>query len=95
MKNRLELAKDLLKDTGIIFVHLDYNESHYCKVLLDEIFGRENFINEIVWKRKSGTANESRRFATTFDSILLYGKNKNYDFFPKLERKILKKYKHI
>ncbi len=86
MKNRLELAKDLLKDTGIIFVHLDYNESHYCKVLLDEIFGRENFINEIVWKRKSGTANESRRFATTFDSILLYGKNKNYDFFPIREK---------
>lgn len=86
MKNRLEIAKELLKNDGVIFIHLDYNESHYCKILLDEIFGRDKFINEIIWRRKSGTANESRRFATAFDTILLYGKTENYDFFPVKEK---------
>lgn len=49
MKNRLFLAKKLLSDDGFIFVHLDWNESHYCKILMDEIFGKENFKNNIVW----------------------------------------------
>ena len=47
MKNRLEAAKILLASNGVIFVHLDYNESHYCKLLMDEIFGQDNFINQI------------------------------------------------
>jgi adenine-specific DNA-methyltransferase len=78
MKNRLEVAKSLLKEDGVIFVQADYNEAHYLKLLLDEIFGRDNFINEIIWKRKFGTANETRRFATAFDNIYLYGKSPNY-----------------
>ncbi len=49
MKNRLEVAKDLLSHDGNIFVHMDINESHYLKILLDEIFGRENFVEEIIW----------------------------------------------
>src|SRR5690606_26562803 len=49
MKNRLEIAKELLATDGTIYIHLDYNEVHYLKVLMDEIFGRENFLNEIVW----------------------------------------------
>jgi len=49
MKNRLVLAKRLLKPNGSIFVHLDFNESHYAKVLMDEIFGKENFKNHIIW----------------------------------------------
>ena len=50
MKNRLEVARELLKDDGSIYVHLDANEVHYCKVLMDEIFGRENFQREVVWR---------------------------------------------
>src|SRR5690554_5594656 len=49
MKNRLVLAKRLLKPNGSIFVHLDFNESNYAKVLMDEIFGKENFKNHIIW----------------------------------------------
>jgi adenine-specific DNA-methyltransferase len=78
MKNRLEIAKQLLRNDGLIFVQTDYNEAHYLKILLDEIFGREKFVNEIIWKRKFGTANETRRFATAFDNIYLYSKTENY-----------------
>lgn len=48
-KNRLELSKRLLSDKGVLFVHLDWNESHYAKIILDEVFGKENFLNEIIW----------------------------------------------
>jgi adenine-specific DNA-methyltransferase len=78
MKNRLEIAKTFLKDDGVIFVQADYNEAHYLKILLDEVFGRDKFINEIIWKRKFGNANETRRFATAFDNIYLYAKTENY-----------------
>lgn len=78
MKNRLEVAKTLLRDDGVIFVQADYNEAHYLKILLDEVFGREKFINEIIWKRKFGNANETRRFATAFDNIYLYAKTETY-----------------
>src|SRR3989339_849325 len=49
MKNRLELAKQLLTDDGNIFIHIDINESHYLKVLCDDVFSRENFVEEITW----------------------------------------------
>ncbi|MGJ0371291.1 site-specific DNA-methyltransferase [Aliarcobacter cryaerophilus] len=78
MKNRLEVAKDFLSDYGVIFVQCDYNEQAYIKVLMDEIFGRDKFINEIIWKRKFGNANETRRLGTAFDNIFLYGKTNEY-----------------
>lgn len=74
MKNRLEVARDLLRDDGCIFVQLDYNEVHYCKILLDCIFGEKNFLNEIIWKRKFGNANEQRRLGSAYDCILFYQK---------------------
>src|SRR5690606_26759021 len=52
MKNRLEIAKDLLRMDGIIFISLDDKEAHYCKVLMDEVFGRENFIADICHKSR-------------------------------------------
>jgi len=78
MKNRLEVAKEFLSDDGVIFVQCDNNEQAYLKVLMDEIFGRNNCINEIIWKRKFGNANESRRLGTAFDNIFLYSKTTNY-----------------
>ena len=82
MKNRLEIARELLTEDGVIFIHLDYNEVHYCKVLLDEIFGREFFINEIIWRRKQATSYGNSKFGITNDTILLYSKNENYCFNP-------------
>ncbi len=78
MKNRLEVAREFLSDDGVIFVQCDYNEQAYIKVLMDEIFGRDKFINEIIWKRKFGNANETRRLGTAFDNIFLYGKTNEY-----------------
>lgn len=81
MKNRLEVAKDLLSDDGLIFIQCDYNESHYLKVLMDsDRLFRGNFINEIIWKRKFGSANDTRRLGTAYDSIFIYSKSENYYF---------------
>ncbi|AFF20951.1 putative type III restriction enzyme M protein [Helicobacter pylori ELS37] len=78
MKNRLEAAREFLSDDGVIFVQCDDNEQAYLKVLMDEIFLRENFVNCIVWKRKFGNANETKRLGTAYDSILLYANTENY-----------------
>lgn len=78
MKNRLEVAKQLLKNDGVIFVQCDYNEAHYIKVLMDEVFGKDKFINEIVWKRKFGNANETKRLGTAYDNIFIFAKTENY-----------------
>lgn len=82
MKNRLTIAKDLLSNDGVIFIHLDYNESHYCKILLDEIFGKNRFVNEIIWRRKQATSYGSSKFGIVTDSILFYSKTDNYTFNP-------------
>jgi adenine-specific DNA-methyltransferase len=82
MKNRLEVARELLRDDGVIFVHLDYNEVHYLKILLDEIFGRNNFVNEIIWRRKQATSFGNSKFGITNDTILFYSKTENYNFYP-------------
>ena len=50
MKDRLKIARELLSDDGSIYINIDYNEVHYLKVLMDEIFGRENFQREIIWR---------------------------------------------
>ena len=71
---RLEEAHRLLAADGSLFVHLDYREVHYAKVLLDEIFGRECFINEIVWAYDYG-ARSKKRWSAKHDNILWYAKD--------------------
>ena len=82
MKNRLEIAKKLLTDDGSIFINLDYNEVHYCKVLMDEIFGRENFQREIIWRIGwvSGYKTSVNNYIRNHDTILFYSKNKEFYF---------------
>lgn len=74
MKNRLELARRLLTPDGSIYVHLDYNEVHYCKLLLDEIFGRDCFQREIIWDTQvlSGYKTLADNWIRGHDSILFY-----------------------
>ena len=69
--------KELLSEEGTIWLHLDWHIVHYMKVIMDEIFGRGNFINEIIWQYKSG-GSSSRHFARKHDTILLYGKSDKY-----------------
>ena len=77
---RLEQVHRLLADTGTLYFHIDYRESHYCKLLLDEIFGRENFLNEIIWAYDYGARSKSR-WPAKHDTILVYVKNiKDYHF---------------
>ena len=74
MEARLIEAHRLLTPNGSIYVHIDYREAHYCKLLLDAIFGRESFINEIIWAYDYG-ARTTKRWPAKHDTILLYAKN--------------------
>ncbi|MBR6975694.1 MAG: site-specific DNA-methyltransferase [Ottowia sp.] len=80
LEPRLKEAHRLLTPDGSLFFHIDYREVHYCKVLLDQIFGRESFINEIIWAYDYG-ARATRRWSPKHDNILWYAKNpKNYTY---------------
>ena len=72
MRVRLKAMKPLLRDDGSLWVHLDWHVSHYVKVILDEIFGYSNFVNEIVWKRTNSPKTQSKGFGSQHDVILLY-----------------------
>ena len=76
MKNRLEASYRLLSDDGIIWINIDDDEVHYLKVLCDEIFGRDNFVANIIWKKKFSPQNDARYFSDMHDHILLFAKNK-------------------
>ncbi|HEY2767974.1 MAG TPA: site-specific DNA-methyltransferase [Solirubrobacteraceae bacterium] len=71
---RLREAARLLTPSGTLYFHIDYRESHYCKLLLDEIFGRECFLNEIIWAYDYG-ARSTRRWPAKHDTILVYVKD--------------------
>ena len=70
---RLYLMKELLSEQGSIYVHLDWHVGHYVKILMDDIFGKSNFINEIIWQR-TGAQNNSGSFGVNNDLLLLYSK---------------------
>lgn len=77
---RLQEAYRVLSPSGSIYFHIDYREVHYCKVLLDEIFGRESFINEIIWAYDFG-GRSKKKWPAKHDNILFYAKDpNNYTF---------------
>ncbi|MFP6026195.1 DNA methyltransferase [Helicobacter pylori] len=75
MKNRLEAAREFLSDDGVIFVQCDDNEQAYLKVLMDEIFLRENFVASISWKQFHSVKNDAANFSKNIEYILCYCKN--------------------
>lgn len=77
MKNRLTVARDLLAPDGVIFVSLDDNEAHYCKVLMDEIFREENFLNDVIWNSTKSVTNTAL-ISVSHTHNLVYFKNKEY-----------------
>ena len=79
IRKRLILAKELLSNDGVIFVHLDQKMVHYIKVIMDEIFGKNNFRNEIIWKYFGPTSTE-KNFPKKHDVILFYSKSSEYYF---------------
>ena len=76
MYPRLFLARQLLQDDGVIFVSIDDHEVHNLRMLMNEIFGEENFVSNIIWEKKYAPQNDSRWFSDTHDHILVYARNK-------------------
>ncbi len=81
LKNILIGAKELLTDDGVISVHVDRHASHYVRLLLDEVFGENSFINEIIWHYHSGGSSKSS-FPAKHDNIFVYGKNSKVKINP-------------
>ena len=74
---RLELLRELLSEDGSIWVTIDDNEAHYLKVIMDEIFGRKNFVSNVVWEKKFSPQNDTKWLSDSHDHILVYAKNKD------------------
>src|SRR5699024_5696308 len=79
IKNRLEVAWEMLSVDGTIWISIDDYESHYLKVLADNVFGRENYLNEVIWQRAYAPINLKKTFSRSHDSILVYAKNNSSD----------------
>lgn len=76
---RLLSMKELLAETGCIWMHLDWHSVHYVKLIMDQIFGADNFINEVIWTYKSGGSSK-KSFARKHDTLLAYGKSRKHKF---------------
>ena len=72
---RLELLRDLLSENGSIYVSIDDNEGHYLKVIMDEVFGRKNFITNVIWRKNYSPKSSARHFSEDHDHILVYARN--------------------
>ncbi|MDR2761262.1 MAG: site-specific DNA-methyltransferase, partial [Planctomycetaceae bacterium] len=91
MRNRLDIARELLRNDGVIFVHCDDNEQAYLKVLMDEIFGRENFIGTIPRKTRSGKSDVPYKFSQDYDWLIVFTQNAP-QFSALFHRNIERKY---
>lgn len=95
MYPRLFLAKNLLKEDGVIFVSIDDNEVHNLRLVMNEIFGEENFVAELIWQNKKGGGNDSSYIAIEHEYIIVYAKNKSSlkEFYELYTDEYLKRYK--
>ena len=80
---RLQLMKRLLAPDGSIYVHLDWHVGHYVKVMMDEIFGRDNFLNELIWEYQGAWSETDRYFPRRHNAIYLYSRNQDKYFFER------------
>lgn len=80
MYENLMAIKSIMSDKASIYLHLDWHISHYAKILMDEVFGDDNFVNEIIWRRKLATSYASKQFGITNDTIFWYCKGEEYVF---------------
>jgi DNA modification methylase len=87
MAERLRLIKDLLSPAGTLFLHCDWHVSHLLRAIGDEVFGPENFLNEIVWYYYNKFQGNVKRFASNHDVVLWYRKGVSYQFHPQTEKR--------
>jgi len=78
MYPRLFMARNLLREDGVIFVSIDDNEVHNLRMIMNEVFGEENFVGNIVWQKKYGPANDAKGISTTHEHVLCYSRNAEY-----------------
>lgn len=76
MEPRLELLREFLREDGSIWISIDDDEQAYLKVLCDEVFGRKNFVNNVIWQKKFSPQNDAKWFSDNHDFIMVYAKNK-------------------
>jgi adenine-specific DNA-methyltransferase len=100
MINRLTLLRELLSDRGTLFLHCDYRTNHYQRVVLEEVFGVEHFIAEIIWKRRSGIVKQTKTFGACTDTILMFSKSDDYLYnrqFTKIdsEKYVEERFKYV
>lgn len=77
MRDRIEILRRLLSPNGSCWVQLDDNEAHYCRVLMDEIFGRDNFVANVIWNKSYAVRSNAQFFSTAHEHILVYCKDRN------------------
>lgn len=82
MFERLVLLRELLSEKGSLFIHCDWHKSHYLRLLLDEVFGAQNFVNEIIWKRKSATSYTGNSLGIANDTIFWFRKSDEHIYNP-------------
>ena len=75
MRDRLEVVRRLLSDDGSLWITIDDNEAHYLKVMCDEVFGRINFVANVVWEKADSPRNSARQFSTDHDHVLVFSKS--------------------
>jgi adenine-specific DNA-methyltransferase len=85
MRDRLIILRNLLSETGSIWVHVDDNEAHYLKIMMDEIYGRNSFITTVIWRAADSSNNDAKKFSLDHNVILVYAKNSDWVSNP-LER---------
>ena len=78
MRDRLEILKRLMANDGSIWITIDDNEAHYLKVLCDEVFGRKNFVANVVWRSSDASNNDSKRFSVDHNHIIVYSKSSDW-----------------
>lgn len=89
MRDRLEIIQRLLSEDGSLWITIDDNEAHYLKVLCDEVFGRRNFVANVVWQKKYAVANDHKTIAPMHDHLLVYRKTESWqrNLIPRTEEK--------
>lgn len=91
MYERLLILKELLSDKGAIYLHCDWHKNSHLRLTMDEVFGEDNFINEIVWSYRSGGASRKESLPRKHDTILFYRKTKDFEVNTQTERQYLEK----
>jgi site-specific DNA-methyltransferase (adenine-specific)/adenine-specific DNA-methyltransferase len=91
MYERLLIMKELLSEKGALYLHCDWHKSSYLRLILDEVFGQDNFVNEIIWSYRSGGASKKEALPRKHDNIFLYRKSGGFEVNTKMERQYLDK----